>query len=73
MQLATPGSGVSGSGEAKGACSGAGGDTVSEKGSDFVILVKAGDLGGGGWEGARWEVLLDHDADCWADDRRAGS
>ena len=73
MQLATPGSGGGGSGEANGACSGARGDNESEKGPNFVKLVKAGDLGGGGWEGDRWGVLLDHDADCGADDRRAGS
>ena len=72
MHLGTPGSSVGRSGEAKGACSGAGGNLESEKGPDFVILVKAGDLGGS-WEGGRWEVCLDCDGDFRVDDRRAGS
>jgi len=74
LHLGTPGSGGGGTGEAKGACSGAGGDNVSEKGPNFVKLATSGGFGSVGCgERSVWRVLLDQDGDCRVDDRRAGS
>jgi len=68
----TAGSGAS-TGEANSACSAACGDNESEKGLHVVLTIAAADLGGGSWEGSRWEVFLDHNGDTRLDDRRSGS
>ena len=62
-----------GIGKTDGAFSGARGDNEAEKGLDVVSSVPTGDLGGGGWEGGRWEVFLDHDTDFRVDDKRTRS
>jgi len=58
-------------GEANGTCSAAGLDSECEKGLHVVLAITAADLGGGGWEGGRWEVFLDHNGDTRVDDCRA--